>query len=68
MILVKGKIFILHIAELQRVKIVLITQLRLYNKLANNLKPTDNILHFRRKLKLFLLQQTFYSVGEYFHV
>ena len=26
MILVKGKIFILHIAELQRVKIVLITQ------------------------------------------
>ena len=41
---------------------------RLYNKLANNLKPTDNILHFRRKLKLFLLQQTFYSVGEYFHL
>jgi hypothetical protein len=39
---------------------------RLYNKLLYNLKSTDNILHFRRKLKLFLLQQTFYSVEEYF--
>jgi hypothetical protein len=38
---------------------------RLYNKLPNNLKSIDNILHFRRKLKLFLLQQTFYSI-EYF--
>jgi hypothetical protein len=38
---------------------------RLYNKLPNNLKSIDNILHFRRKLKLFLLQQTFCS-AEYF--
>jgi hypothetical protein len=38
----------------------------LYNKLPINLKSIDNILHFRRKLKLFLLQQTFYSVEEYF--
>ena len=41
------------------------TRMRLYNKLPN-LKSTDNTLHFRRTLKLFLLQQTFYSVVEYF--
>jgi hypothetical protein len=38
----------------------------LYNKLPNNLKSIDNILHFRINLKLFLLQRTFYSVKEYF--
>ena len=38
---------------------------RLYNKLPNNLKSIDGTLHCRRTLKLFLLQQTFYSV-EYF--
>jgi hypothetical protein len=33
----------------------------------NNLKSIDNILHFAgKKLKLFLLQQTFYLVEEYF--
>jgi hypothetical protein len=39
---------------------------RLYDKLPNNLNSIENILHFRRKLKLFLLKQTFYSVEEYF--
>jgi hypothetical protein len=39
---------------------------RLYNKLPNKLTSIKNILHFRRKLKLFLLQQTFYSLEEYF--
>jgi hypothetical protein len=38
----------------------------LYNKLLNNLKSIDNISHFRRRLKVFLLQHTFYSVEEYF--
>jgi hypothetical protein len=31
-----------------------------------NLKLTDDTLHFRRMLKLFLLQRSFYSVEEYF--
>jgi hypothetical protein len=39
---------------------------RLYNKLPNNLKSIDDTLHFRRKLNLFLLQQTLCSVEEYF--
>jgi hypothetical protein len=32
----------------------------------NNTGQKKIFLHFRRKLKLFLLQQTFYSVEEYF--
>jgi hypothetical protein len=39
---------------------------RLYNKLPNNLKSTDNTLHFRKKFKLFLLHQTFYSVENFY--
>jgi hypothetical protein len=38
---------------------------RLYNKLPNHIKSIEDIQHFRRKLKLFLLQPSFYSVEEY---
>jgi hypothetical protein len=38
---------------------------RLYNKLPNHIKCVEDIQHFRRKLKLFLLQQSFYSVEKY---
>jgi hypothetical protein len=38
---------------------------RLCNKLPNNLKSIANTLHFRKKLKLFLMHQTFYSVEEF---
>jgi hypothetical protein len=38
---------------------------RMYNKLPNNLKSIDNTLHFRKKLKLFLLHQSFYSVEQF---
>ena len=38
---------------------------RLYNKLPNHIKCIEDIQHFRRKLKLFLLQQSCYSVEEY---
>jgi hypothetical protein len=38
---------------------------RLYNKLPNRIKCVEDIQHFRRKLKLFLLQQSFYTVEEY---
>jgi hypothetical protein len=38
---------------------------RLYNKLPNHIKSIEDIQQFLRKLKLFLLQQSFYSVEEY---
>jgi hypothetical protein len=38
---------------------------RLYNKLPNHIKSIEDIQHFRKKLKLFLLQQSFHSVEEY---
>jgi hypothetical protein len=38
---------------------------RLHNKLSNHIKCIEDIQHFRRKLKLILLRQSFYSVEEY---
>jgi hypothetical protein len=38
---------------------------KLYNKLPNYLKRLENSKLFKKQLKLFLLQQTFYSVDEY---
>jgi hypothetical protein len=35
------------------------------NLLPNHLKNLENIELFRKKLKFFLLQQTFYSVDKY---
>jgi hypothetical protein len=36
-----------------------------YNKLPNYLKNLDNLKLFKKQIKVFLLQQTFYSVDEY---
>ena len=38
---------------------------KLYNKLPNYLKNLENLKPFKKQLKAFLLQQTFYSVDEY---
>ena len=38
---------------------------KLYNKLPNYLKNLENLKLFKKQLKAFLLQQTFYSVDEY---
>jgi hypothetical protein len=38
---------------------------KLYNKLPNYLKNLENSKLFKKQLKAFLLQQTFYSVNEY---
>ncbi len=38
---------------------------KLYNKLPENLKLENNFNHFKQKLKLYLLNQSFYSVGEF---
>ena len=37
----------------------------IYNKLPNHLKEIDSFKDFKRKLKLFLLSHTFYSVEEF---
>jgi hypothetical protein len=39
--------------------------IKLYNKLPNTIKRLEKIQEFKRKLKYFLLQHTFYSVNEY---
>jgi thermostable 8-oxoguanine DNA glycosylase len=39
--------------------------LKLYNKLSNTIKRLDKMQEFKRKLKYFLMQHTFYSVDEY---
>jgi hypothetical protein len=38
---------------------------KLYNKLPNHLKNLEILQFFRKKLKFFLLLQTFYSVDEH---
>jgi len=38
---------------------------KLYNKLPNYLKNLENLNPFKKQLKAFLSQQTFYSVDEY---
>ena len=38
---------------------------KLYNKLPNRIKNLENPKLFKNQLKVFLLQQTFYSVDEY---
>jgi hypothetical protein len=38
---------------------------KLYNILQNYLKNLESLKHFKKQLKAFLLQQTFYSVDEY---
>jgi hypothetical protein len=38
---------------------------KFYNKLPNYLKNLESLKHFKKQLKVFLLQQTFYSVDEY---
>ena len=38
---------------------------KLYNKLPNYLKNLENLKPFKKQLKAFLLQQTFYSVDDY---
>jgi hypothetical protein len=39
--------------------------IKLYNKLPNTIKWLDKIQEFKRRLKYFLLQHTFYSMDEY---
>jgi hypothetical protein len=38
---------------------------KLYNKLPNYIKKLENLKPLKKQLKVFLLQQTFYSVDEY---
>ena len=38
---------------------------KLYNKLPNYIKNSENLKPFKKQLKALLLQQTFYSVDEY---
>jgi uncharacterized protein YicC (UPF0701 family) len=38
---------------------------KLYNKLPNYLKNLESLKHFKKQLRAFLLQETFYSVNEY---
>jgi hypothetical protein len=38
---------------------------KLYNKVPNHLKNLEDLKPFKKQLKAFLLQQTFYSVDEY---
>jgi hypothetical protein len=38
---------------------------KLYKKLPNYIKNLENLKPFKKQLKVFLLQQTFYSVDEY---
>jgi len=38
---------------------------KLYNKIPNYIKNFKNLKPFKKQLKAFLLQQTFYSVDEY---
>jgi len=38
---------------------------KLYNKLPNYIKNLENLKLFKKQLKAFLLQYTFYSVDEY---
>jgi len=38
---------------------------KLYNKLPNYIKNLENLKTFKKQLKAFLLQQTFYSEDEY---
>ena len=38
---------------------------KLYNKLPNYITDLENLKPFKKQLKAFLLQQTFYSVDEY---
>ena len=38
---------------------------KLYNKLPNYIKNVEDLKPFKNQLKIFLLQQTFYSVDEY---
>ena len=38
---------------------------KLYNKLPNYLKNLENLKPFKKHLKAFLLQRTFYSMQEY---
>jgi hypothetical protein len=39
--------------------------IKLYNKLPKYLKNLENTIFFKKQLKTFLLQQTFYSIDEY---
>jgi len=39
--------------------------IKLYNKLPNTIMRLDKMQEFKRKLKYFLMQHTFYSVDEY---
>jgi hypothetical protein len=38
---------------------------KLYNKLPNTITRLDKMQEFKRKLKYFLMEHTFYSVDEY---
>jgi len=40
--------------------------IRLYNKMPTGMKQLDSFRDFRRKLKLFLLDDPFYSLNEFF--
>jgi len=39
---------------------------RLYNKMPNRIKQLETFRDFKRKLKLFLLDNHFYSLNEFF--
>ena len=41
---------------------------KLYNKLPYAIKKLDKMQEFKRRLKHFLMQHTFYSVNEYIYI
>jgi hypothetical protein len=41
--------------------------IKLYNKLLNQMKKVEKMKYFKRELRSFLLQHTFYSINEYMH-
>jgi hypothetical protein len=40
-------------------------EIRLYNKVPNQIKLTENFNSFKKELKSFLLKYSFYSVDEF---
>jgi len=61
----KNQIFILNFAELLFKNNSANMGIKLYNKLPYAIKKLDKMQDFKRRLKYFLMQHTFYSVNEY---
>lgn len=49
-------------------KVPLYTGIRFFNKLPHDIRDSDTISKFKRRLKLFLEKRAFYSTKEYLHL